>query len=304
MQIMDSITTCPVKADTIYYAAPYLTLNSIRINSGSLSTVDTNIPVEFVVGGLNLPTHYMLSESENFEDAEWIEYASSVSFMLTEDLGQKTIYAKIKNETEESLVVSGSISLLERPIEKTIVSLAATLLGSSNIMYYDHNGETVNVIKLGPTSVLKNNEGVDVGKYIFDSSVPGRTGTYSSSSNPVLSGNYGPYPDELINNAFYYSIYNQPETIVPSRHIFELPEGEYKVRILASSSNGNSLIPYLHYSANAVEKQPNLPVLNNFENFVEIDNVVVGADKRLVVKFWSDPTKYVAPINLIEFIKQ
>jgi hypothetical protein len=55
----------------------------------------------------------MASESANFSEAIWQEYAAAPSFTLSSGNGTKTVYFKVKNVDCESLAVSDTITLDE-----------------------------------------------------------------------------------------------------------------------------------------------------------------------------------------------
>jgi hypothetical protein len=95
-----------VWADDILTLAPDVT--SFKINSGAAST--TNLVVKLNNVATNSPTHYMASEDAGFDGASWQTYGTAPSFILSSDIGTKTIYFKLKNGFGESSVVSDTIN--------------------------------------------------------------------------------------------------------------------------------------------------------------------------------------------------
>ena len=106
-----------VVSSSIEYKAPIVApvLNSISINSGASDTDSLFVDIAFSSSGT--PTHYMLSESSDFTGASWIAWSgSTVQFSLSSGDGLKTVYAKLKNSTGESLSVNSSITYKAPPV--------------------------------------------------------------------------------------------------------------------------------------------------------------------------------------------
>ena len=85
-----------------------LSLSSISINDGVESTSELSVNVRFTFSGS--PTHYMISESSSFAGATWVSFANPATFNLSSGNGTKTLYAKIKDSSKESVVKNDSIT--------------------------------------------------------------------------------------------------------------------------------------------------------------------------------------------------
>lgn len=96
-------------------------LLTVKINNGATSTKDNVVTIATTYDG-QAPTHIMISEDSTFTGANWVDYAASVQFTLSEAFGQKTIYTKLKNIYGESSVLTASIEYQEP--ELVLTSLA------------------------------------------------------------------------------------------------------------------------------------------------------------------------------------
>jgi hypothetical protein len=96
----------PVVTDTISTQVP--AVSTFDINSGCAST--TNPLVKLNNAASNLPTQYMASENAGFVGATWQTYGTAPDFVLSSEIGTKTIYFKLKNGFGESSVVSDTIN--------------------------------------------------------------------------------------------------------------------------------------------------------------------------------------------------
>lgn len=63
-------------------------------------------------------SHYQISETSGFENAEWKPYSALIPFVLSETEGTKTIYFKAKNPIGESNVSTVSVILKKKPEKK------------------------------------------------------------------------------------------------------------------------------------------------------------------------------------------
>lgn len=297
-----------VMSDTVSYEPPAFALRSISINGGAAVANSREVSVSFQVDGLDRPTHYMLSEDPDFADTEWSGYLSSAPFVLTSGDGMKTVYAKVKTETEESAVISATIEL--KIVERKVVMSVWWLTGTDNSEQVNVGDTVVNRVK-----PIRNYEipllyadGTKSGIRFYDTaSIDGSTGLQTEYENPTEPDVYtGVYTYELVKTCSYYSVYNQPETIVPHRIIFKAPAGTYRVRILGSTKNANGAnTDNKYYECNGVQAQPTFSLVNNFTDFVELDNVVPDDSGYLIVKWWGNPTRSAMTcVNLIEIIKK
>lgn len=290
------------KSDTITYNPPAFRLNGIVINTGQASTTNPLVSVAFQIAGIDPVTHYMLSESPTFTGSEWIDYINNAPFTLSQGAGQKNVYAKVKTATKESAVASDSIELKEVAV-KCIVSLngdyVRDFIGKSvQVGYEEYNGEVINIIRDNYDQLtIKDTTGAVMCSYkmLSPRNVP--------IDQPITGD--GLYPFKYIAKAFGYTIYNQPDPIIPHNLGFNVPNGTYKVRILGNTAHvSGSNLANLFYDVNGLTVNPTHSICNNYTNFTDIDNVVV-TDGLMVLKYWSNPTRNnKVAVNLIEIIKK
>ena len=96
----------------ITYTETVLTLDSITVNDGALSTAQRDTRIKFTYSGT--PTHYMISENSSFSDASWIAFENDiVDFTLSQSYGNKTVYGKLKNDTTQPEYKSARIELVD-----------------------------------------------------------------------------------------------------------------------------------------------------------------------------------------------
>jgi hypothetical protein len=109
-------------------------ITSFRLGDGSGYTAKRTVTL--TLKGFDNPTHYKVSEDANFAGAGWRRYSSGavpvLTFTLSEETGDFTVYAKLRNKAGESASVSASITLMEKPTVKalTINDGAQTTAGS------------------------------------------------------------------------------------------------------------------------------------------------------------------------------
>jgi hypothetical protein len=124
----------------------------------------------------------------------------------------------------------------------------------------------------------------------------------------ALTGNKGVYPDEYLKK--YYGITSDVELLAKDgtgfkRGLrFQIEEGTYTVNVLFSTCDQatNDAQANVVYQANGVTGSPSGMPLNNATKFVELKNVVVGADGILDF-YLGQKTAVFAGFSLIEIIK-
>lgn len=96
------------------YVNPAITLNSIEIDNGASSTYNDTVTVSVDYDAEQV-THYMASENSDFSGASWMLLSGeSFIFTLSPGTGNKTIYVKLKNNTNESNSAHSSIVKAEQ----------------------------------------------------------------------------------------------------------------------------------------------------------------------------------------------
>lgn len=101
--------------DRIQAATSSPILNGITLDGGKDTTNKREISVEFnVVAPI---THYRIGESTDLSAVEYIAGSSkTVSYTLSENYGDKTIYVQVKNDMGESGIKSSQISYQEKVV--------------------------------------------------------------------------------------------------------------------------------------------------------------------------------------------
>lgn len=166
-------------------AAPYLlrlnaeatapVLNSISINSGAASTYERNVVVNLNVTGTI--THYRIGETSDLSGVNWIAgTANAQNYILSTSVGNKNIYAQVKNAVGESDIKSSDIELQEKP------ATTYTVTGKSNNASYGSVTPTTQEVSGGGTANLTAvaNDGFIIESWI---------GTSTSTGAGEISGN-------------------------------------------------------------------------------------------------------------------
>lgn len=68
------------------------------------------------------PAQYMASESSSFTNAVWKTYSAAPAFTLSQALGQKRVYFKVKNAQGVSAVVNDTITLADPPAQQITIN--------------------------------------------------------------------------------------------------------------------------------------------------------------------------------------
>ncbi len=100
-----------VLSDTIGFQ-PAVTVVGLAINAGKNSTTTANVTLNNSVAGA--PTHYLASEDPKFTGAAWQAYSTAPQFTLSSGNGTKTVYFKVRSNSDESTIKSDGIKLSSR----------------------------------------------------------------------------------------------------------------------------------------------------------------------------------------------
>lgn len=120
VQLLKRALQAPYLARIFALSAPPV-LSGMKINNGNPATQSRSVTVTYNSSGN--PTHYMISESQDFAGAEWKAIVSEIPFMLSQTSGSKTVYLKVKNSFGESVVVSANITLEIVPFALNEISI-------------------------------------------------------------------------------------------------------------------------------------------------------------------------------------
>lgn len=302
--------------DTIRFAPPALVLNSIFINNGASTTTDKNVTVAFDYTGI--ATHYRIGTSADLSGVNWTTYGEgTVPYALDDtSFGSKTLYAQLRSISgDASAVISASISLKDPNAVKLVVSFSADRKNPypSDANYPTVNGEIINYIASNryagyDNTPLKDTSGGLVGYYIAKHLYPDNGITYQQGVNEFAGATAdGVYPAIYYKKCLTSQRINTPDSRVMFRFT-GLPQGSYRVRILASTSGGNEVTQAnwdkCFYIANGVIQTLGYDPANNTSQFVEISGVVVPADGSLDIEYYNTiPANYRPCLNLVEIIK-
>jgi cytochrome c oxidase assembly protein Cox11 len=106
-------------------------VNSLQINDGASSTGSKTVILNNLA--TNKPTHYMASESSNFDGARWTFYSVKPRFTLSSGAGAKTVYFKLKSKEGESSVASDTIALVAPTITSFQINSGASSTTSKTV---------------------------------------------------------------------------------------------------------------------------------------------------------------------------
>ncbi len=273
MQIQNQFGDSNVVSKSITYVEPDpLTLTSIQLGNGDATYDDFNVPVQFTISS-GSPTHYRLSENQaNIVNEAWITWSNDIDYTFA-TVGEKTLYAQIKDDIQESLVVSDTITITQPSV--------SVVVGFNNddheqLITVVGNNDTINQIKQGvyqyasaPVQLF------DTKGNLTDISFNKQAQYYPSNSTfTVVYSNYsnindtqvysdandaGVYPRSVFNKCCITSG-NESNGSRKGRLSFNLPSGTYTLDILYSTTeqyamtdNVKRLDTYYAIFANTVE---------------------------------------------------
>jgi hypothetical protein len=72
------------------------TAKSLTLVDGGLYTDKTDIQLACEMDK-GVPSHYLISENDNFSNTDWKVFSSTIPFTISNNIGLKTIYFKLKN---------------------------------------------------------------------------------------------------------------------------------------------------------------------------------------------------------------
>jgi len=302
---VSSSTTIPVST---------VPLDSISINNGASTVSSRNLTVKFINRGN--PTHYMLSESEDFTGGTWQTFSSPVSYQLSSGSGTKVLYAKIKDATEESGVISKTIEykvisqvgrkIVFAPVAEHYLQTTYAELPDGTVL----NRCTPKQFEDWDNFSLKDSDGEPWATLVYKPTSLPKTMTFQleylggyNADSAKLVGKAVPYPITYIKK--YFGIQNAT-LLSPAKSglRFRIEPGTYTVRILMSTINADLIKNQaaIIYEANGITASPSGLTVNNPGTFVELKDVVVD-DKR-VLDFYIAQTKGLcAGFNLLEIVK-
>jgi len=302
---VSSSTTIPVST---------VPLDSISINNGATMVTSRNLSVKFINRGN--PTHFMLSESEDFTGSIWQTFSSPVAYKLSSGSGTKVLYAKIKDATEESGVVSKTIEykvlsqvgrkIIFAPVAEHYLQTTYAELPDGTVL----NRCTTKQYEDWDNFSLKDSDGEPWATLVYKPTLLPKTmavqleylGGYNADSAKLV-GKDVPYPITYMKK--YFGIQNALELSPAKSGLrFLIEPGTYTVRVLMSTINADLIKnqAVIIYEANGIVASPSGLTVNNPGTFVELKDVVV--DETRVLDFYIAQTKGLcAGFNLLEIVK-
>lgn len=321
-QVGNETTESSVKSDSILVVQP-LILTSIILAAGEDSYAGYTVPVVFEISQ-GTPTHYKLSETTaGLTSATWLEWKDSITYKFS-TIGNKTLYAQVKNALSESVIVNDSISLTEPPI-KVLIAFNAAL--NNTVEYPVVNGDTVNQATLAvhnsyEAKQLKDSQGNLLQWYInYNSSKYSQNAIFYQDGNNIYVSNTtandeGIYPATTFMKCMLAKD-NVNDGGKKLRISLNLPTGKYKARVLYSPTD--SFLMEEKYRVNSYygvfDKEIELVTVNvGMEGFTGKGNnqynnefeftVSAGGDIDFAAWQEGSPVQGFRPgINLIELTK-
>lgn len=125
VQVKNNYTSSAVVSKDVIYKdnRTPLKLKSIVLNNGAAETTTQQVSIAMAYEGTTPPTHMAIKESADIVDADYIAFANPTTFNLSGAVGQKTVYVRVKNDTEVSDIVSSKITLISGDIDITSINL-------------------------------------------------------------------------------------------------------------------------------------------------------------------------------------
>ena len=331
MQIQNQFGDSNIVSKSITYVEPDpLTLTSIQLGNGDATYDDFNVPVQFTISS-GSPTHYRLSENQaNIVNEAWITWSNDINYTFA-TVGEKTLYAQIKDNIQESLVVSDTITITQPSV--------SVVVGFNNddheqLITVVGNNDTINQIKQGgyqyasaPVQLF------DTKGNLTDISFNKQIQYYPSNSVfTVVYNNYsnindtqvysdaddtGVYPRSVFNKCCITSG-NESNGSRKGRLSFNLPSGTYTLDILYSTTeqyamtdNVKRLDTYYAIFANTVElAKTNVGYVNHTTKSNNTWNntltFTLSTPTTIDFAFWNQSSSimYDRPgVNLLKFTK-
>lgn len=323
LQLSNSSNESEVKSASINYVQDVV-IDSVLLAGGVETHAGVIVPVALTTSG-GVPTHYRVGETPDLSTATWQPYVSNFNYNFG-SAGIKILYAQVKNQVSESAIVSDTITIAEAP---TVMAWSINGPSQDNDVIYETlaDGRVVNRKQLGTYSSytrkqLKSIIGESLEWYIEQNSsfYPSDSesaivGSYITFGNPpVLSGNTGEYPDELL-SLHARLVGNGENNTLKVRVYFTLPVGSYRMRILSSRgtamTDAQRLVGYYKVGVNGVIGDP---VQCGPEGFTGLNNTSFNATLEFTVNaenegnvviyaYNTNNINYHPGFNLIEIAK-
>lgn len=218
-------STYPIGPFMGKYKNPLTIDTSIRLRGIVLTLISSvQLQVSINMEYVGTVTHYRVGENADLSEVDWLVWPDGDITYSFSSPGEKVLYAQIKNEVYESLVVSDAISIAD-PGDKAIVSIGweyGEIPGSS---LFDET-HLISLNRFEPTPVvIYGQTGLEFGTLTRGEV----THPYHGEFGMITGDDSGIYPDEILKHNICYT-----GTIGTRDMHIEVPAGTYKVRLFVS----------------------------------------------------------------------
>ena len=248
VQLKNDTEQSAIKSDSINYLGAVLSLDSIIINSGDVSTQSSTVSVGITYSN-STPTHYRIGTSSDLSAVSWVAWSGSpISYNLV-NTGANTVYVQIKDSLTVSTTQNNSINYIPIELQSIIINSGGTSTLSTTVSVVFNYTGTPTVYMMSEDS---NFSGASWSSWV------------GSSVSFVLSGSLGV-------KTLYAKIRNvnsNVSSVVSSSITLSAPEVNKIVISLAASAYNSSTYPtvngeILNYTTYATyESYANLPLKN------------------------------------------
>ncbi|MEG1842425.1 MAG: hypothetical protein RR221_06895 [Alistipes sp.] len=309
VQLKDASTQTAVVSDTIILEASdipiQIVLNSITINGGAASTATRDVAVAI---NTNLaPTHYRIGEVADLSAQPWVTYTGNATYTLSQNNGQKTIYAQVKNADGHSETKFAVIALSQTTSGsmRAILSLGWDWSsgGSTGTTVYDAAMQ-LGKVRLGADGISYNIYDTN-GNIVGTADIAGLKTTGSTNTGNTTGNGTGVYPD----NVLKWSGYKPAATSEASVSMALATPGTYKFKIFVNTKNQGINITgstYALVNGSSVQNYAmrTYNIKDNYTNVLELTTTITVGTPVILKLSTSDTGNDLLLINAIEIEKK
>ena len=279
------------------------TLTSVVVNNGVATTENTLINISMGFTSIT-PTHYMISENNQFTGSNWITYQSSITYTLSSVYGVKSIFIKLKNNYGESNVVSSQIELKKPLLVLTSITMDSKISTSSANITLNYTGLPTHY-RVSPVNDFTNVNWQTFTSNVISYQIPEPYGMKSvyvqlydsdeSKTSSVASGNF-----EYIN-----TVSAVLESVIINNGDSETGNGNVTIKMnvvnaithyrIAKTTSELSSATYIPYTTNTVTYNSGV-TSGNLIVYVQVKNTVNESEVK------SDSISVVLPVTLTSLI--
>lgn len=223
IQLANTLDESNILSYNIKYAHTPVVLNSIEINGGAASTTDVNLLITASYTGV--PTHYRIGEIADLTGKTWLSLTPTIAYEMISAQGRHTIYVQLKDDVNESAVVSANIELIVSTLNPDNIyinfSPDSSIIPNVNNVRYLSTGSNLSLVRADGTGAGKITSVTSTLKYY--------SGTTYLPTGVVPSNDLG--LDEL---ASFCGGGSSAVGVSFANLRFDLPAGTYKFKLFAS----------------------------------------------------------------------